>query len=441
MLSLTALSTLITMVMAVDPPCPDNRYPSCTVVPLTTPDAYATQRVPPPPAVPKWTAFVASLTDTTAYPWQDLAPMPGPDDGGAEPGKANAKGAAWGSLQNEATEVYACPKGQWALTFDDGPVYTDRTLATLKANKANGTFFLIGADVVNNQTHSQFVQDIFNAGHQIALHSWTHRQISLQPTDQVISELFLNILSIYKIIGKVPRYYRPAYSAIDDRVRFILKAMGLRPVIWNIESNDAGIGSAAPAGIEITGTLTVDNVIQHVKNDFAQKYDGRWNYFPGNNATDGSGKATYDGFISLEHDITEDDVAVAQQVVPFVVGTGYQTVYVNQCDQIMPNASFYLDDSSALVQFIKTINLPLTDADFAPFTGSFPPIPAGGASVTGAVSTASSSPGGNATATGGSASVVTTAAAATATTSAKSAAEGASSILSAVVGALVALFL
>ncbi|KAI8615030.1 hypothetical protein BC830DRAFT_1064846, partial [Chytriomyces sp. MP71] len=122
--------------------------------------------------------------------------------------------------------------------FDDGPVLTDQSMAILKENGVVGTYFLIGSNVVNNETHAKFVKDMYDAGHQIALHTWTHRQVSLQSTDQVISEIIFNILAIYKVIKKVPRYFRPPYSAIDDRVRFILKSMGLRPVIWNIESLD-----------------------------------------------------------------------------------------------------------------------------------------------------------------------------------------------------------
>ncbi|KAJ3008391.1 UNVERIFIED_CONTAM: hypothetical protein HDU68_003135, partial [Siphonaria sp. JEL0065] len=53
---------------------------------------------------------------------------------------------------------------------------------------------------------------------------------------------------------------------------------------------------------------------------------------------------------------------------------------------------FYLDDNSALTQFIKSIQLPLTAADLAPFTGSFPAIPAGGASVNGVISPGTGAP-------------------------------------------------
>ncbi|KAJ3064646.1 chitin deacetylase [Podochytrium sp. JEL0797] len=372
---------------AANPPCLDSRYPSCTTVQMAAPDTYASYRVPQPPAVPAWTAFVQSLADPN-YPWVGVAPSSAANDGGATGGKPNEQGAAWGTLQNKATEVYACPANQVALSFDDGPVLTDQSMAILKANNVVGTFFLIGSNVVNNATHAKFVQDLYDAGHQIALHTWTHRQISLQTTDQVISELIFNILSIYNVIGKVPRYFRPPYSAIDDRVRNILVAMGLRPVIWNIETLDADITtppSAAPSGIDIASqNVTVENAIAHTKADFAQKYDARWDYFPGTGKA-ANGQTTYDGFITLEHDITAADIQVAAAVVPFATKTlGLQSVFVNQCDQISPNASFYLPDTSALTQFIKSIKLPLTSADYANFTGTFPANPAGGASTGGA---------------------------------------------------------
>ncbi|KAJ3064648.1 chitin deacetylase, partial [Podochytrium sp. JEL0797] len=362
--------------------CLDSRYPSCTTVQMAVPDTYASYRVPPPPAVPAWTAFVQSLADPN-YPWVGVAPSSAANDGGATGGKPNGQGAAWGTLQNKATEVYACPANQVALSFDDGPMMTDQSMALLKANNVVGTFFLIGSNVANNATHAQWVKDLDSAGHQIALHTWTHRQISLQTTDQVISELIFNILSIYNVIGKVPRYFRPPYSAIDDRVRNILVAMGLRPVIWNIESLDADITippTKAPGSTEISGQdVTVANAISHTKSNLAQKYDARWNYFPGTGKA-ANGQTTYDGFITLEHDITDQDIQVAAAIIPFVAKSGLQSVFVNQCDQISPNASFYLPDNSVLTQFIKSIKLPLTSADYANFTGTFPAIPAGGAS-------------------------------------------------------------
>ncbi|KAJ3080654.1 chitin deacetylase [Rhizoclosmatium hyalinum] len=364
---------------------------------MDTPDQYAFYRVPQLPDVPRWTAFVKSLEDPD-YPFSNLKPMgpllPGTPDGGATGGGPNAKGAAWGTLDNKATEVFACPANQWALTFDDGPVLSDQSRAILKENNVLGTFFVVGSNVVNNATHKQQLKDLDADGHVIALHSWTHRQVSLQTTDQVVAEIIFNILAVYNVIGKVPRYFRPPTSAIDDRVRFILKAMGLRPVIWNIESLDANIAvppapaQDAPLGIDISGQkLSVDTSFKHVQNSFTQKYDARWNYFPSKNTVAG-GRFSYDGFISLEHDISDIEIQVARLVVPFAAKSGYKSVLVNACDQILPNASPYLDDNSVLTQFIKSIKLPLAASDLAAFTGSFPATPAGGASLaTGTTST------------------------------------------------------
>ncbi|KAJ3064647.1 chitin deacetylase [Podochytrium sp. JEL0797] len=382
---IASLATAASVLGQAAPACLDPKFPACTVVKMQQPDTYASYRVPEPPTVPKWTAFVESLQHPD-YPWVGVAPSPASNDGGATGGNANAKGAAWGTLENKATEVFGCPANQWALSFDDGPVLTDQSMAILKANNVVGTFFLVGSNVVNNATHAKFVQDLYDAGHQIAMHTWTHRQISLQSTDEVISELIFNILAIYSVIGKVPRYFRPPYSAIDNRVRNILLAMGLRPVIWNIESLDAGITeppSKAPGGIDIAGQdLTVASSVAHVENSFKQKYDPRWNYFPSDSPLP-NGRYSYNGFISLEHDITASDIQVAAAVVPFMAKSGYKAKFVNECDQIMPNASFYLDDNAALTQFIKGIKLPLTTADYAAFTGTFPANPAGGASVAG----------------------------------------------------------
>ncbi|KAJ3383500.1 chitin deacetylase [Entophlyctis sp. JEL0112] len=352
-------------------------FPACDVAPAPQCDAYTCYRVPQPPGVPRWTDFVASQTDPN-YPWQTLYPANATDvhgDRGATPGVASADGIPWGDPRNRATEVYDCPAGRWALSYDDGPQLTSQTLALLAQTPgARATFFLIGANIINVAGHEQLVRDIDAAGHQIALHTYTHRQISEQSSPVVISELILNVLAIYKAIGKVPRYFRPPYSAIDDRVRNILVAMGLRPVVWNFESQDAGIGSLASGGsdAEIAGqVLTVRNVFEHIKADYGRKYDSRWDYFPGK----GTNPTTYDGFVSLEHDITANDLAVAALVIPWVASlSGVQMAYIAECDRVMPNASWYLPDEHPLVQFIKTIDLPLsiddTKVDSNPFTAS-----------------------------------------------------------------------
>ncbi|KAJ3354255.1 chitin deacetylase [Entophlyctis luteolus] len=182
---------------------------ACHSTPLPTPDQYATVRVPAVPIVPRWTAFVESLGDNETYPWINV-PVSSPNhDGESTAGGPNGAGAAWGSPENKATEVFVCPDAHYALTFDDGPGLTPSFMKLLDDNGVVGTFFLIGANVVSDPAHAQYVKDLYAAGHQIGLHTWTHRPISLQSNEELISEIIFNILSIYNIIGKVPRYFRP----------------------------------------------------------------------------------------------------------------------------------------------------------------------------------------------------------------------------------------
>lgn len=41
---------------------------------------------------------------------------------------------------------------------------------------------------------------------------------------------------IYEATGVVPRYIRPPFGDIDDRVRGVLKAMDLVPIMWNFDT-------------------------------------------------------------------------------------------------------------------------------------------------------------------------------------------------------------
>ncbi|KAJ3104599.1 chitin deacetylase [Physocladia obscura] len=346
-------------------PCGENAlFPACDVVGMDACDSYTCYRVPQPPAVPEWTAWVESQTDNANFPWVNVPPSNTSNDGGATPG------AHFG---NAASEVYTCPKGYWALTYDDGPVLTNQTLALLAQANLKATFFLIGSNVVNNATHASYVQAIHNAGHQIALHTWTHRQISLQASDS--QDISVHHVSCHDD------------SAIDDRIRNIIHSMGLRPVVWNIESQDAGIDPAAPEsglGALAGQTLTVDTVTQHVETSVQQGFDPRWNYFtPGTGTTTQGYGNTYNGFVTLEHDITPSDISVAANVIAWYPQSGMTSAYVNQCDQITPNASFYLESTHPLVQFIKTIKLPLTPADLAAFNGTFPTGTTNGSSPSG----------------------------------------------------------
>jgi peptidoglycan/xylan/chitin deacetylase (PgdA/CDA1 family) len=108
-------------------------------------------------------------------------------------------------------DVFTCPtRGHWALTFDDGPApWTSALLDYLAAKDIRATFFVVGSRV---REYPQILLRIFQEGHQIGIHTWSHRALTTQTTEQVVAELEYSILAIEQIIGTRPVYMRPPFG-------------------------------------------------------------------------------------------------------------------------------------------------------------------------------------------------------------------------------------
>lgn len=185
--------------------------------------------VPVPPIIDYWTRAVLQMADDQKISIPDI-PLA-------------AAYSPW--VWNSKEDVTNCPEKTWALTYDDGPkTFTPQYLDLLKKSNSTATFFVLGCNTVANSTWTKNLKDSYDAGHQIALHTWSHHHLTTQPTDQVITEIIWNALAIKQVIGKVPRYIRPPYGDVDNRIRAIFRAFGLKNVIWNVMTNDTAI----PAG-------------------------------------------------------------------------------------------------------------------------------------------------------------------------------------------------
>lgn len=130
-----------------------------------------------------------------------------------------------------ATDITACPsKLTWGVSFDDGPgFYTQELLNYLASKNLTSTFFVIGSRIVERP---QVLVEEYMAGHEIAVHTWSHRPLTMLTTAQVVAELGWARKAIKDVIGVTPTLMRPPFGDIDDRVRAISLAMGMVPVIW-----------------------------------------------------------------------------------------------------------------------------------------------------------------------------------------------------------------
>ena len=113
----------------------------------------------------------------------------------------------------------------------------------------------------------------------MALHTWTHHPLTSLSNEQIVAEIVYNAAIVYEATGKVPLHFRPPYGDMDDRVRAIVTALGLRTIYWTTTpSRDSGDTNRS-------GFPTVAAVVSYVVS--------WWETFT-NSA----------GFISLSHDIS-----------------------------------------------------------------------------------------------------------------------------------------
>ena len=125
------------------------------------------------------------------------------------------------------------------IGFDDGPTVdgSPPLYDFLSKNHIRATHFLIGRNIINNP--ELFLQ-AFRMNGDLAVHTWTHPYMTAQSDLGVLAELGWTMQVIHDSTGgRVPRYWRPAYGDMDQRVRGIAEhVFGLTAVMWNHDTND-----------------------------------------------------------------------------------------------------------------------------------------------------------------------------------------------------------
>jgi cellulose synthase/poly-beta-1,6-N-acetylglucosamine synthase-like glycosyltransferase/peptidoglycan/xylan/chitin deacetylase (PgdA/CDA1 family)/spore germination protein YaaH len=139
---------------------------------------------------------------------------------------------------------YGATAKQVAITFDDGPdaQWTPKVLDVLKREHAPATFFLIGLQAENNPN---LTRRIYEEGHEIGNHTFTHPDISNISKSLMKLELNLTERLFASRLGIRTVLFRPPY-AIDqepdtaDQVRplEITQDMGYITVGNRIDPND-----------------------------------------------------------------------------------------------------------------------------------------------------------------------------------------------------------
>lgn len=124
-----------------------------------------------------------------------------------------------------------------AITFDDGPnpAYTPKILDILKEKKVKATFFVVGKYV---KKYPEVAGRIVTEGHDIANHTYSHRDMvpanrrivleQLRKTDQIIQE----------VTGARTRLFRPPRGIYSNAVRRLLVEEGYQIILWSVSTLD-----------------------------------------------------------------------------------------------------------------------------------------------------------------------------------------------------------
>ncbi|RIB07254.1 Carbohydrate Esterase Family 4 protein [Gigaspora rosea] len=122
-------------------------------------------------------------------------------------------------------------EGTAAITFDDGPsmacIWTHELLDFLKNKSISATFFVNGNNVGCIYDYADIISRIHQEGHQIGSHTWSHPDLTSISKTEVSNQIVSLEEALKKIVGLVPKYFRPPYGSYNDEVLNTIEKHGL----------------------------------------------------------------------------------------------------------------------------------------------------------------------------------------------------------------------
>ena len=147
-----------------------------------------------------------------------------------------------------------------AISFDAawGADNTQKILDVLEKYDAPATFFVVGnwAD-----DYPDAMQAIVDAGHEIMNHSNAHDHYNSLSAEQITKDITICNEKIMKLTGIMPSLIRCPYGEYDDHVISTIRAMGMEPIQWDVDSLDWKDLSAAEITQRVTSKVQPGSIV------------------------------------------------------------------------------------------------------------------------------------------------------------------------------------
>ena len=124
-----------------------------------------------------------------------------------------------------------------ALTFDDGPdpKSTPLFIKELERLGVKATFFVLGEMA---ERYPYTLQELQNAGHEIALHGNWHRNHLFRSARSIRYDMERSYATVSEIALSAPIFFRPPYGVITRPTLATAAQLGLRTVLWGTWGRD-----------------------------------------------------------------------------------------------------------------------------------------------------------------------------------------------------------
>ncbi len=132
-----------------------------------------------------------------------------------------------------------------ALTFDSCPTnladeFDQQVINILLRDNVPATLFLSGRWVEKHPEQARYLAE--KPQFEIAAHSYYHPHLLEKSDDRVLREMKKTQSIIRKTTGKTPKYFRPPFGEVDERVAKIAASAGLTTIQFDIASGDPDPG-------------------------------------------------------------------------------------------------------------------------------------------------------------------------------------------------------